>query len=311
METNSKRRIDSENAWTGAKVTVDDVCAVVVTFHPRKDVFDNLAKACRQFTKVIVVDNGSDEPMFGDLQLASEKLGFELIENGDNLGIAAALNIGIRRAGDRHCQAVVLFDQDSTVTDGFLEAMLAAYQSNLQWEKVAIVAPRHWDRNSKSWLTPQRSPDGNLRLTITSGSMTPLPVFSKCGWFDEDYIIDMVDTEYCLRVRWHGFTIQLAESASLLHSVGTLKEHSLLGLKKYRVSHHSASRRYYMTRNRLVTLFRYWRFERSLVYQVVKSIVLDAFIIALFEKQFLRKIVNTCIGVVDALRGRMGKVIDL
>lgn len=292
-------------------MTVDDVCAVVVTFHPCMDVFDNLAKACSQFRKLIVVDNGSEEPMLEDLHRASEAIGFELIANGCNLGIATALNIGVRRAAERNCQAVVLFDQDSTVTDGFLEAMLAAFESNPRRDKVAIVAPRHWDRNAESWLAPQRCPDGSLRVTITSGSMIPMSVLSNCGWFDDDYFIDMVDTEYCLRVRSRGFMILLAESAGLLHSVGTLKEHSLLGLKTYRASHHSAARRYYITRNRLVTLIRYWRFERSLAYHVPKSIVLDAIIIALYEKQSLRKIANTFIGVADALRGRMGKVIDL
>ena len=46
-------------------------------------------------------------------------------------------------------------------------------------------------------------------VAITSGSLMPVEIFDRCGWFEEDLIIDRVDDEYCLRVRSMGYTIAL------------------------------------------------------------------------------------------------------
>jgi rhamnosyltransferase len=292
-------------------VTNNDVCAVSVTFHPSKEVFQNLDQVCRQFKQLVVVDNGSDNLEFRQLQNASDESGFSVVSNRTNLGIAAALNIGVRRAEEYGFRAVVLFDQDSTISDGFLQSMITAYNAYPHAERVAIVAPRHWDRNANSWLAPQYLKDDTLRVAITSGSMIPLSILSRCGLFAEDYFIDMVDTEYCLRVRRNGFLIICDPDARIVHSVGSLKDHRLGRLKTYRVSHHSPGRRYYMTRNRLATLFRYWRFDRSLCYHIPKSIVMDTVLILIFEDHRFRKLLNTCLGIIDALRGKMGRVIDL
>jgi rhamnosyltransferase len=291
-------------------VTSDEICAVVVTYRPQRDTLVNLVELRRQFNRLIVIDNGSLEGELRDLRSVRAGGIVELLENDRNLGIATALNIGAARAIERGCKAVVFFDQDSTVTEGFLTNLLAAYEASPQRDSVAIVSPRHWDRNSKAWLTPSRLPTGNLRVAITSGSMIPTSVFRRCGTFADDYFIDMVDTEFSLRVRAAGLTIVLAQEARLLHSIGSLRDHSLLGIKRYSVSHHSAFRRYYMTRNRLVTLLKYWHFEPSLCYHVPKSILMDSLIIILFEQQRLRKLANTVLGVKDALCRRMGKVIE-
>ena len=54
-------------------MTTDDICAVVVTFHPSKDVFDNFIQLRRQFKNVIVVDNGSPKPLLDDLRKHPER----------------------------------------------------------------------------------------------------------------------------------------------------------------------------------------------------------------------------------------------
>jgi rhamnosyltransferase len=260
---------------------------------------------------VLVVDNGSSLESVERLREASNRQEISLIENHENLGIATALNIGVRWATEQGYKAVVLFDQDSTIKESFLKALLAAYLSKSPRTRVAMIAPRHWDRNAKQWLSSRLREDGNLEVAITSGSMIPLSVFKECGWFRDDFVIDMVDTEYCFRARKQGFQIVLATDAVLEHSIGALQHHSLLGIKTVRASHHSAARRYYMTRNRLVTLFKYWRLERSLLYHVPRSIIMETIIVGLFEEQRIRKFTNTFRGIVDALLGNMGKRVEL
>jgi rhamnosyltransferase len=91
------------------------VCAVVVTFHPASEVLANLSQVHQQVQNVVVVDNGSRLESLAPLRAASASAGFHLIENGENLGVATALNIGIRQAQALGAVWVLLFDQDSAL----------------------------------------------------------------------------------------------------------------------------------------------------------------------------------------------------
>ena len=93
----------------------DSVCAIVVTFHPDHDVLENLSKLHKQIPNVVVIDNGSSLEFVGHLRDISSRLGFHLVENKENVGIATALNIGVRYAQTIGVNWVFLFDQDSAV----------------------------------------------------------------------------------------------------------------------------------------------------------------------------------------------------
>src|SRR5271168_2438123 len=104
------------------------VCAVIVTFRPPPVVLGNLAKAREQVEALVVVDNGSSLEALAPIQHAGRDLDFELIQNGANIGVAAALNVGVRWARSRGYRWVALFDQDSTLSDGFISSMLREYE---------------------------------------------------------------------------------------------------------------------------------------------------------------------------------------
>jgi rhamnosyltransferase len=287
------------------------VCAVVITFRPAADVLMNLSKVRPQVQGLVVVDNGSPEESLAPFLAAERQMELTLIRNGQNLGIAAALNIGVRWAQSQGFERVVLFDQDSTVTDGFMQAMLDEYESHPQREKVAIVTPSQVERNTGRARVVGSSKDGGPLVAITSGSLMPIGIFDRCGWFEEDLIIDCVDHEYCLRARSLGYTLAHSRRAVLLVNVGTCQEYRVFGMRISSATHHSAKRRYYITRNRLVVVQRCWRQQPLWCYCAVRDIAKDTLKIALFETHRWSKLVNTARGIVDALLGRMGKVVDL
>ena len=234
-------------------------CAVVITFRSPAAVLDNLAKVRPQVEGLVVVDNGSPAELLVPLHAAAWELGFTLIENAVNLGIAAALNIGVRWAKAQGFQYVALFDQDSTVTEGFCQAMLAQYESHPQRDKVAVVTPEPGGAKHR----PRPTPIGLRRMevplvAITSGSLMPVEIFDHCGWFQEELIIDCVDHEYCLRARSQGYTLAECRQAVLLVAVGSITSHHAFGLTII-AKHYSARRQYYITRNRLVMVQRFWK----------------------------------------------------
>jgi rhamnosyltransferase len=285
-------------------------CAIVVTFHPQPVVLDNLARVRSQVDGLVVVDNGSRADLLDPLRGAGQELDFALIENPANLGVAAALNFGVRWAQAHGFRYVLLFDQDSTVTDGFTNAMLAAYESHPQREKLAIVTPRQVERSTGHTRRHGAAKDGSPLVAITSGSLMPVDIFNECGWFQDELIIDCVDHEYCLRVRSCGYTLAECRQAVLHVAVGAITAHQAFGITIL-ARNYSPGRRYYLTRNRLVMVLRFWKQQPRWCVRALQDIVQDAMKVALVEEKRWSKTVNTVRGVYDALCGRMGKVVEL
>jgi rhamnosyltransferase len=286
------------------------ICAVVVTFRPEANVWDNLAKLRCQAETLVVVDNGSPPESLAPFRALPADAGFTLIENKANLGIAAALNAGVRWAKTRGFEYVVLFDQDSAVTDGFIKTMLATYESHPQRDRVAIVTPTQRERVTGQTRGQECARDGGPLVAITSGSLMPTAIFDQCGWFEEELIIDGVDHEYCFRVRALGYTLAQCREAILMVAVGSLRCHEVLGLK-IMARHYSARRRYYITRNRLVIVGRFWKEHPAWCYRQLRDVVQDTIKVICFEEQRRPKLQNTVRGIHDAFSGRMGKVIEL
>ena len=144
------------------------VCAVVVTFRPRAEDLVNLARVRPQVQDLVVVDNGSPEDKLQLLREFSRDLEFVLIENGQNLGIAAALNAGVQWAQSNQSNWVVLLDQDSSVTDGFIPQMLADFADQASRRNILLLVPRYRDPESGVERVCCLDEDGGPFVTITS-----------------------------------------------------------------------------------------------------------------------------------------------
>jgi rhamnosyltransferase len=289
------------------------VCAVVITFWPKPDILKNLAKVRPQVQGLVVVDNGSPAETLAPLREASVDMGFELLENDENIGIGAALNIGVRAAISNGFQWVVLFDQDSVIDDGFVEALLASYGSDQDRPMIAMVAPVY--RNPKTLVIYKSAfiaRDGAPLEVMSSGSLIPVSTFKNCGWFREDFFIDQVDHEFSFRVRDKGRKIVLCEEAILLHAPGDPKESRLWRWKNILSTHHRAERRYYMTRNGLIMAAMYWKSYPRWSFSTVKALLVGAPLnILLVESDRVNKIFYVVRGLIDAIFGRMGKRVNI
>src|SRR5665213_1179891 len=218
----------------------NSVCAVVVTFHPESDVLESLSKVRQQVQALVVVDNGSPETSINLLRAASHQTGFELIENGENLGIGAALNIGIRWAEVNGFEWVILFDQDSAVMEGFMDAMLRGFENISKRDRLAILVPRYVDKRSGIPLPQDRAKSGGLQTAMTSGSLMRVSLFHEHGLFEEELFIDSVDSEYSLRLRSSGHLIEECNDAVLLHSPGHPTVLRLCGVRLFQTANYSA-----------------------------------------------------------------------
>ena len=287
--------------------TNERVSAVVVTFHPRPEYSANLEKIRAQVDLLIVVDNGSSEEELAQLRLASVDPGFKLIENGDNLGIATALNRGIREAQEAGCRWVALFDQDSAVTNGFVATMIAEFEEYSKERKILQIIPRYVDPETGLERTVSAYGDGGVFLTITSGSLFSMEAFEKCGLFQENLFIYCVDDDYSLRIRKNGYFIGVSKNAILLHQSGHPTSRKLLGMtlttKNYR-----PEVRYYYARNKVWILRFYGKTFPRLIVPTLREFVTIPVKIALMEEASWQKIKLFVRGLADGVIGRMGKL---
>jgi GT2 family glycosyltransferase len=101
------------------------VGGVVVTFHPDAGFETRLAAMLDEVRPVIVIDNTATPATRNRLHAACTRLGAELIENDENVGLGAALNRAFRVLDERGFAAVIAFDQDSTPEPGLAAALVS------------------------------------------------------------------------------------------------------------------------------------------------------------------------------------------
>lgn len=279
--------------------------AIVVTFHPRPEYLDSLAKICAQVDLLIVVDNGSQESELLQLRIASEELGFMFIENGENLGIAAALNLGVREAQKEGCRWVGLFDQDSTVTEGFIACMIDEFEVYRKQRKIMQIVPKYIDPETGIERPVSRSEDGGIFLTCTSGSLFAMEAFEECGFFQENLFIYCVDDDYSLRLRKRGFFIGENRKAILLHRSGHPTFRKLFG-KTIATKNYRPEVRYYYARNKVWMLRFHAKTFPRIIIPTLREFATIPLKIALMEDERWQKIKLFIRGLADGMAGRMG-----
>lgn len=287
-------------------MTAQCVCAVIVTYHPTAQTLENLPNVLAQVQGLVVVDNGSNADEIDPLRKASQTIGFKMIENGENLGVAEALNQGVRWAKSEGYPWAILFDQDSRITEGFIGQLFSAWKSHPHREQVGSIQPRYADPETHFEAAVPRASDGSPVLPMTSGALMPVWIFDRIGWFASEYFIDLVDWEYCFRIRAAGYLIADAKQALLLHAPGNPAETTFLG-RTFHPSHHSAIRRYYISRNCIAFYRKYFFSFPGWILKSIYRQLYEMIVCFIAEEDRARKFRNFLLGTWDGLTGKMGK----
>jgi rhamnosyltransferase len=280
------------------------ICALIVTYNADSGLAARVAAVSNQVGVVTIVDNGSEAAGVNDLRVLAERLHVHLILNSRNEGIAAALNQGLRWADEHGYSWAFTLDQDSVVAHDTVETLCRAYEAFSDKGKLAIVASNHRDpagpvANSIANLD-RNDPWREVTAVITSGSLTSVPAYRAIGPFREEFFIDCVDFEYCLRARSRGLRVIVAVKALIDHSIGRVTLHRL-PWKVTGTTNHPPLRRYYMTRNHLLLAREYLRKEPSWTMSAMYSQFKSTVLMCLFEKNLPRKLQFVMLGVLDGL----------
>ena len=285
------------------------VAAIIVSYNPDSNLFDSINLLLNQVEKVIIVDNGSKEKYVKYIKSINEDK-IEIILNKENLGIATALNIGVRKALENGYEWILTMDQDSKASPDMVKKMFNVYNSINREERKDILSifPNFVDERIQS--IEENSNMNSYEYVdadITSGNLLRKEVFEKVGFFDDSLFIDLVDSDFCMRLNEKGIKMIKIRDAVLYHSLGESKTiKGILG--SFNTSNHSALRRYYMTRNRFYIWEKYKGLNSFTLNRDKKLFKKEFVKIILGEKDKVNKIKMVLRGYKDYKKGIKGKL---
>jgi GT2 family glycosyltransferase len=221
-------------APAGVLATRHRVGVVIANWNGRRHLLDCLAslERCEPGPDVVaVVDQGSAD---GSAQAVRDRFpAVRLLELGENVGFAAANNLGARSVIEAGCTAVLFLNNDTLVEPGALSEMLSA----LDEPGVELVNPRITDAAGRPWfsgaaprawradiphdraeLDPSLAPReigsaSGCALLMRAGTA------ARYGPFDEAYFAYWEDADLSARVRRDGGRAVLAPAAHVRHLV--------------------------------------------------------------------------------------------
>jgi rhamnosyltransferase len=287
---------------------VNDVAICIVSFNPDSEILDVLEAAARQSPSVFVIDNNSCGITRQRLARACRQLHATLIVNSENRGVAGALNQAAELAMNQGYGWMLILDQDS-VPPANLVAMLMSEAGNASvGGEVAILCPltvdSDWKQRQLRTGTPSLRP---VESAWNAGSIIRLAAWKAVQGYDEGLFVDYVDHDFCFKCRQNGWKIVQAQDVVMIHSPGNPTRHRLLW-KRPLTSNHSALRRYYIARNRILFYRRYWHFAPRWIAHDVYCFAKEVVAMIIYESDRLSKFEAVRGGIIDGLRGINGQV---
>lgn len=274
-----------------------NTAAVIVAYYPDDSFVQRLENLGDQFAAVFCVDNTPAADVAGDYR---QIRGVRYLPSGENTGLARALNSGCRAACGAGFQWVVTFDQDSDAVPDFLSQQIDAWSS--AESPVFMLGCNYADSATSE---SARFSEGNdivpCTTVITSGCLMNLPLWEELGGFREDYFIDGIDHEFCLRGRARGLVVARHGRVLMKHRIGERSSnHRIFPYL------HAPVRKYYGMRNGVRNIVQYGGREPAWAARKIASLAWEVLVALLIEPDRWRKSRAMYRGLLDGLGDRMG-----
>src|SRR5829696_1350662 len=190
--------------------------AGIVAFYPDPArVLRLIASIADDVSRIVLFANSPLEAAIKNgLSTAAAQTSVTLIAPGENVGLGSAYNRIVELARLEGAEFVLLFDQDSTPSEGMVRRLEhLADELKSRGEKPAVVGPRPTKTNGEPFKVPRRRssaeglPGLAVDFAISSGSLIALRATAEVGPFNEEFFIDAIDIEWCSRAWSAGWSV--------------------------------------------------------------------------------------------------------
>ncbi len=173
-----------------------------VVYHPTDEFFRRLELAYSAGFKLYVFDNSPGQTNFSDI--LDKYSDIKYITAGKNLGLGVGLSVINATAYYEQYPRLVFFDQDTNFTVETLNYIynFSCCKTTEYRTNYAAVVFSSLMEGSKLEYVVRDTP-----LVISSGSLFYLGNLKEINWHNENYFVDGVDYEMCLRARLKGYKV--------------------------------------------------------------------------------------------------------
>jgi GT2 family glycosyltransferase len=198
---------------------VVDTLAVVIPAFGRNDLTQAVIRDLRSdggAFNLYVVDNRGD--------FIADRLDTIVLRPGSNLGWAGGCNLGLREAFSAGHDSVMLLNNDTRLSPGFVRGMQDASLTT-QWGVLGPLYDHNWPQQVAGYLGSAQNYQPKIfevRVPFIDGTcmMISHAVFEQVGVLDDSNWPRFgwgCDKDYCLRVRVAGGAIWVTERSYLNH----------------------------------------------------------------------------------------------
>jgi|GEM_PF-344944 len=276
--------------------------AVVVLFRPEGDLIGRLHRVLSQVAWLVVISNDGGTP---DRLAGLDTSKVTHVQANGNIGLAAALNIGLIHAMKRGFIWCLLLDQDTVIDEDFLAGLSDTYGACPCRDLVGILVPNYRSPAGSRLAYPSDVAWQAVETAVTSGSLVAVSALRRVGGMREAFFLEGIDLEFSLRVRAAGLQLVASSRPLMTHGAGAAQERCLFG-RTVLVGHHPPWRCFLQFRNLTWTLWRYRRAEPHWTRATLVAMLKRFCIVVVFERQRVQKLWamlrGTFVGSVQALR---------
>lgn len=277
------------------------ILGIVTAYYPNIDDFiHNIKTYVDGLSQLIIWDNTPGN--YTDLDAAINHLNIPYISihhTGNNDYLARPFNYCIKEVLNSDFTHILTMDQDSFFEEDNFRLYIQKIDANKD-PLIMLFCP------AKTENPIIDKDEIEVTNTITSGTIFKLDIFKKIGYFREDFLIYMIDIEFSMRVKKHGFKILSYPHILLNHYTGYAKTNKL-GLH---IDNYSAQSTYYIIRNVILNWSIYPdKFSRKEKLTFFRYKVGYRTIKIFFEPKPTKKLIAIYLGVIHGLTGKSGEYI--
>lgn len=251
-------------------ISPQNTAIVVVWYNPTAQHIEHIKKYADAVKQIYIIDNSTQD----NTHLANEISNTTYIANQKNTGIATALNIGYLQAIQDNHEWIISFDQDSYLSKDVLHKYMQLCNA-CKIPNAEIFAPYPSYGND---LPVGNSIYEKRNCIITSGALMSAKTYLQIGRYRDDFFIDLVDDEFCLRAKRLQKEIVMIRTIILEHHLGN--GFIIVPIIHHKFVEHSALRHYYIIRNTLTIIREYSEqrnYYRKQIHKRIKRLLLYDF----------------------------------
>lgn len=279
---------------------LEKVCAVIVTYNCTEFILDNIDSLKNQVDHIVVVDNASNKVSRKILADMPSDCSITIINNEHNMGLGYALNQGLEFAKLNNFKFILTMDQDSVLCENAVFNMIAVLNRD---STVGSVGPNY--EFDKSMC--DESHYYKVQYLITSGNLSYVDSIILAGGFNADLFIDSIDFDFSLALQDKGQQLAKVQNAYMRHKIGENEQAKFI-FKTFTILSHSPVRYYYMYRNHVYIMKKY--FLKNPTFCIKKQIfaTIDLLQVIFVQNQSKEKISMILKGVKDGFKNRLGPI---